>query len=1048
MMDRGVMQRQMFAKGGAAFPDLSGDGRVTQKDILMGRGVPMQQGGNPQMALNDYLGDQTSALAAEAARLGISEEQLLALLNQQAQPEPPVGMAMGGDPAMAQGVASMMPTEMAAAPGMAGAMAAQSDMPSEAVSQAAGAMDPAVLEQMLGTVDENIQNLDGAEDFETVMNSMRGDDASIEERYAELADVVGQEDAAQTPESVLALVQPVMMLNAVDQGIGGLAQEEMTAPVEGAMAEGIMSTVAPPPQEAAPMPPAGMGGPPPVNFKDGGLVRRGDNQPVQMFDNGGGVTNFFGPRVNISPAQSQLLRQQVDMQNLQQDLAEAQALPTARPLEEIFKEKKGVYSSLLGDSASREDDLEKQRDMTKAQMLFDIANTALAFAAPMEGERAGMSPAERLAMAARSTQLPQTIGARAQAQLEAERATKKEERALDLAALQAAETTQASEAASAASYRQKKMELDAKTTTLGVGEKLFDSNGVLIAEGEGQTFTLAPGQVRTNAKGEVLASGNNQSWTLSEGQVVVDAKGNELAAGAGKTYMLSPGTIVKDAEGKTIAKGTEPAVKGIPRDIFNKLPEKSRNIIMLGNPSVNGVPASIFAQLNRDDQNVILSLTQNNVKGIPKPIYDGLSDDDKRKVLLGAQSEERMIKGIPESVYNKLPDALRTQILGGMITLAEGHKVINVSDGKTVAEGADKTITLSPGQIVVDRNNNTLAEGPAKELVADDVKYLSDEKRIDAYANNTLGEETTEFEQAILDYVSKPTRVWNGSGYVAGDAPQLSPRLKQAILARSAAGLPELNIPGFVATPTVSRITPGDGATDAELGTGAGTVIIPDDITSSEFNAMLFAADGSINLNSPAWDSVPTNIIDPDMNYPGSTGLASGYPRLKNYFAETFRELGGSGLTEEGKELSRADSDLISLRNELLTVATQGGMAGDQDRILKMVQEQLMEETNKLTPGMFTTDETALSKLMSVEEKLASNFQVLSARVPEYGGNPNQFSEEQVLKARAKLGSLKNVIAEVRTLRKIYENALSEGALGLTPEKRKSAKEWLLGNRG
>ena len=37
------MSRQMFANGGAAFPDLSGDGNVTQKDILMGRGViPMQ----------------------------------------------------------------------------------------------------------------------------------------------------------------------------------------------------------------------------------------------------------------------------------------------------------------------------------------------------------------------------------------------------------------------------------------------------------------------------------------------------------------------------------------------------------------------------------------------------------------------------------------------------------------------------------------------------------------------------------------------------------------------------------------------------------------------------------------------------------------------------------------------------------------------------------------------------------------------------------------------------------------------------------------------
>ena len=48
-MNRAILNRQMFAGGGAAFPDLSGDGKVTQKDILMGRGVvPMAGGGNVQ----------------------------------------------------------------------------------------------------------------------------------------------------------------------------------------------------------------------------------------------------------------------------------------------------------------------------------------------------------------------------------------------------------------------------------------------------------------------------------------------------------------------------------------------------------------------------------------------------------------------------------------------------------------------------------------------------------------------------------------------------------------------------------------------------------------------------------------------------------------------------------------------------------------------------------------------------------------------------------------------------------------------------------------
>ena len=39
------VQRQEFKKGGKAFPDLTGDGKVTFKDILKGRGVIKKKGG-------------------------------------------------------------------------------------------------------------------------------------------------------------------------------------------------------------------------------------------------------------------------------------------------------------------------------------------------------------------------------------------------------------------------------------------------------------------------------------------------------------------------------------------------------------------------------------------------------------------------------------------------------------------------------------------------------------------------------------------------------------------------------------------------------------------------------------------------------------------------------------------------------------------------------------------------------------------------------------------------------------------------------------------
>ena len=66
-MGGGMMQmpRAMYKKGGKSFPDLSGDGKVTMKDILMGRGVikrPNKKGGG--------LMEATSRLRAQGLKMG------------------------------------------------------------------------------------------------------------------------------------------------------------------------------------------------------------------------------------------------------------------------------------------------------------------------------------------------------------------------------------------------------------------------------------------------------------------------------------------------------------------------------------------------------------------------------------------------------------------------------------------------------------------------------------------------------------------------------------------------------------------------------------------------------------------------------------------------------------------------------------------------------------------------------------------------------------------------------------------------------------------
>ena len=312
--------------------------------------------------------------------------------------------------------------------GVAGLMS-QPDMAAMPMGSTQEAVDPAVLETALQGASQEVGDLEQAGDFKSMMDQFSGEEKSEEERRDDLASIVGPEDAAQTPDSVLALVTPVVQISMLDQGIAPMAQEAMDTPVEGDMAGGIMSMT-------------GAGNEPPVNFNQGGeVLRRGDEDPVQVFDEGGAAIDFkslqrfMGPRVDMTPEASQLLAKRIDQEV-------AGGTPPFAPgkspidqevqrLKDIFGGRRDVYKGILGDP-------EEQKRLTQAQILFDIANTALTFSAPMPGEKKGLSPAQRLAMAATTTKLPQTIGARAQA-------LRQDQQKLDLAALTASEGILAAE---------------------------------------------------------------------------------------------------------------------------------------------------------------------------------------------------------------------------------------------------------------------------------------------------------------------------------------------------------------------------------------------------------------------------------------------------------------------------------------------------------------------------------------------------------------------------------------------------------------------------
>ena len=146
------------------------------------------------------------------------------------------------------------------------------------VESDAGAMGVGIGQEL---VNRMMQGLDSAETPKDLMDSIRGNDRSVDERRTELAEFVGEEDAEQTPETVLAMVQPTIMLTergAMDSGVGelmeGVADVDMET-MEGEPTDvggGVASLM-------------GVGQPPVQNFRNGGIVQKfKDGNPVSFAD--------------------------------------------------------------------------------------------------------------------------------------------------------------------------------------------------------------------------------------------------------------------------------------------------------------------------------------------------------------------------------------------------------------------------------------------------------------------------------------------------------------------------------------------------------------------------------------------------------------------------------------------------------------------------------------------------------------------------------------------------------------------------------------------
>jgi len=931
----------------------------------------------------------------------------------------PVYMQEGGDP-MAAGIASMTPPPM------------------EEMPQVPEGVDPQMLEQMLTEASASMGDLENVDDYEQMMNMMRGDEAPIEARREELAGLVGPEDAAQTPESVLALVQPVIQLASVDQGIGELAAEQMTQPVDGAMAEGIMSTVAPPPQPAAPGPmmdPAmmGAGQTPPVNFNKGGLVRRSDNQPVQYFEKGGETLADFQKALGLTVTSPQ---------NLTEASLRAGTYPVYEPTydERVLSAAEGAearYAAAgLGTPAERAAALEEQKRMTQAQMLFDVANTALAFSGPMAGERKGMSAAERLAMAAQQTKLLPTIGARAQQQLEYKKAADKEERALKLAAVQRGETQVDAEIGR--EEARKLQELKNKTTEVKATKPFVTTRQVTIGDKTfpaGQLLNLRPAQVATVEpdalkpfKDETGEAGAKKSYTVTE-PIKVDG------------VLLKKGDVinVSSVEANDI-KGFKTSV--IPYEAPKKqgdvnilFPDNTQQVLTPGTkayenaikPEAQGGKGGLLAGTAKvpDTDTVNLRMPNGDIKAFEKnsPEFKNAIKNDA--VLSGVVAEKdravvNMIdpkSGARQSVVEFSDDyyslAKQGFAIGSIVDDPKAATTKPVTAAKDITfrgETIKAGTPFYPTDDEIDNIKETFGGGAI-------VPYEKPDSPPDLFGSGDAGNALRYFSIATNDAGTKMTDL-----YASGAA---DPVMESQISIYTAPSidksglLQKRQLPDFMKAAIRKRVLNG-GNSPVPLNT-LGLTVPELQMIAPNQDVPLLNSDNTVNIDRATAD--PTFIIT-GLDYTKSQGFVSSLNRFFNGVAGQLAEIGlGTGYAgAQAKITTAADKQLDALARKTVNVAR----AGVDGRVFALDMKLLEQEVKGFQPGGVRSDVSALQQLRTVRTTLASNYARAKSIVDENAENPAAFTD-RVSDARLAMRDTENLIAEYTAAILAYEANLTPG---------------------
>ena len=887
----------------------------------------------------------------------------------------------GGPVYMQEG--GMAPAPMPTAQGpMSGAMPPQ-DIEAEANRMAQEQMDPAVMEQMLTGYSQSLGGMQNEGDYASVIDGIRGNSLPMEGRYAELAGLVGPEDAQQTPESVLALVQPTLMLaeaeaSGVDEGIGGLAAGIMDTPIEGPMAEGIMSTVGSAGAAPAPMMPP-MGGSEPVNFNRGGAVQYfSAGGPVQYFAEGGEAAGQANAPYAVDPR-----------------------------LQALYGQNQAFYGELI-DPRQQEAALEEQTRMTKAGMLFDIAQGALRFASPTAGS---MSTGERLAQS--FSPVIGNIGQRAAGLSEFKQGQAAEKRQMNMAAAQAAQSQYGALMGKTAAPV-----VDEKTQTYYSSTGEIETIVTNSSEGQARAAELRKQDWTTEKPKEAAAPTYMSAYNTVTGIMVesdvTTPKGRAEFTGRVNSgeYTTKPPTVadtdyqpIYGADGKVIAQvdlkgpnGKRLVDEYAAQGQFLTKPDK------VDKPS-NLTLAQMFTVKGKDANGNSVSrtgsFTATELAAFQKPLTDvsfssSTGSEPKTPVIMSFIDPESPTN--VKSVYANSPDGpdqIRQLLKKGFVLSKDAASVesstpslvnlVNTGNPNDVVtvdvstpDGKERLAQLVGSNYVKGGTMPIAFAKPEGVAFGNDVlAILNNAELLKGYEDGTLTEDQDLTVELALNQYTAPKQAYN-------------------VETGTFESQPGGKLPAKWAAADAIRRPKADSLVD----------------TSPEH----FNENGTVNFDS--FKNHPTTIVG-GVDLTAGTGFMSGIMRGLNAFAGPFGEFGmGSGTAgEKGLIVSKASKQLNSLARQSLLLA-RGGVEG---RLFKSDLDMLRDAVGKFEAKAWNSDQDALGQLRASRNEIATYYQAATAVLE----NPGGFKSGQITAARALHGPYEALLGEYTAAITTYEESLA-----------------------